>query len=83
MNHFSNHQAVSDGADRKPDQQDGGEDEGSSSNDGHDQHLHDDQKPINPAPASSATSEVSKDDLHKAEKLAKAGRDIDPNDGAD
>lgn len=32
--------------------QDGGEDEGSSSQDGHDRHLHEDQKPLDNAPAS-------------------------------
>lgn len=71
------HDNDGDDGEGKPYRPIGGEDEGSTEHDGSDEHLHDDQKPL---PASGA---IDKDDRHKAEKLTKAGRDIDPDEGSD
>lgn len=68
---------------KRPFNPDGGEDEGSASHDGSDAHLHEDQKPQTVSSAGHDTAEVADDDPHKTEKLTKAGRDIDPDDGAD
>ena len=62
---------------------DGGEDEGSASHDGDDEHLNEDQKPRTGSPAANDAADIADDDPHKTEKLTKAGRDIDPDDGAD
>jgi len=65
----------------RPFNPDGGEDEASTSHDGKDDHLHEDQKPI-PTAGSGADESVDNDDPHKTEKLTKAGRDIDPDEGS-
>lgn len=59
----------------------GGEDEGSAPNGTDDSHLHEDQKPINGT--TKKADEAGNDDPHKVEKLTKAGRDIDPDEGSD
>ncbi|KQT31036.1 hypothetical protein ASG29_16170 [Sphingomonas sp. Leaf412] len=66
---------------KRPFNPDGGEDEASTSHDGNDDHLHDDQKPI--TGTSSHGDNLSDDDPHKTEKLTKAGRPIDPDAGSD
>lgn len=65
----------------RPFNPDGGEDEGSASQDGDDSHLRDDQKPLDHT--GNAGAGVDDDDPRKTEKLTKAGRDIDPDAGSD
>jgi hypothetical protein len=65
----------------RPFNPDGGEDEGSASQDGDDSHLRDDQKPLDHA--GDAGASVDDDDPKKTEKLTKAGRNIDPDAGSD
>lgn len=65
----------------RPFNPDGGEDEASTSQDGDEGHLHADQKPLDRQP--SGADAVDDDDPNKTEKLTKAGRDIDPDAGAD
>ncbi len=48
-----------------------------------DDHPHANQKPETESSAAHDTAEVADDDAHKTEKLTKAGRDIDPDAGAD
>lgn len=67
---------------RRPFNPDGGEDEGSTSQDGREDHLHDDQKPIRGG-TKAISGSVDSADPHKAEKLTKAGRDIDPDEGSE
>lgn len=67
---------------KRPFNPDGGEDESSAPDGGNDEHLHDDQKPLHQQ-SSDRADEVGEDDPHKAEKLTKAGRDIDPDEGSD
>lgn len=66
----------------RPFNPDGGEDESSAPDGGNDEHLHDDQKPLHQQ-SSGHADQVDEDDPHKAEKLARAGRDIDPDEGSD
>lgn len=68
---------------KRPFNSDGGEDEVSTSHDGNDDHLHDDQKPITGSIDGSDAGNVDKNDPKKTEKLTKAGRDIDPDAGTD
>ena len=68
---------------KRPFNPDGGEDEASTSHDGDESHLHDDQKPEAARTTKSDGNDVDADDPHKAVKLTKAGRDLDPDDGAD
>jgi hypothetical protein len=65
----------------RPFNPDGGEDEASTSQDGDEGHLHADQKPLERQ--QSGANAVDDDDPNKTEKLTKAGRDIDPDAGAD
>jgi len=68
---------------KRPFNPDGGEDESGASQDVNDTHLDQDQKPETGSSAAHDTAEVADDDAHKTEKLTKAGRDIDPDGGAD
>ncbi|WP_436805673.1 hypothetical protein [Sphingomonas sp. DT-51] len=65
----------------RPFNPDGGEDEASTSQDGDERHLHGDRKPLDRQ--QSGADAVDDDDPNKTEKLTKAGRDIDPDAGAD
>jgi hypothetical protein len=94
----SNNNALYEDAAKRPFNPEGGEDEASVDEDGNDGDLNDDQKPLNATSQSSGSrmdehrssqadedtaSQVDADDPHKTEKLAKAGRDIDADEGAD
>lgn len=65
----------------RPFNPDGGEDEASASQDGDEGQLHGDQKTS--GRQQSGAEAVDDDDPNKTEKLTKAGRDIDPDAGAD
>jgi hypothetical protein len=64
---------------RRPFNRDWGEDESSGPDGRNDDHLHDDRKPSN----GRTPDQVDADVRHKAEKLIRAGRNIDPDDGSD
>lgn len=67
---------------KRPFNPDGGEDESSAPDGTSEEHLHEDQKPLN-GRTSRHADDVDQDDPHKAEKLTKAGRDVDPNEGSE
>lgn len=79
----ANAKSMSEDSAKRPFNPDSGEDEASTSSDGDDGHLHDDQKPITGASSGKGADDVDEDDPHKAEKLTSAGRDIDPDDGSE
>ncbi|MGP7794473.1 hypothetical protein [Sphingomonas sp. CLY1604] len=94
----SNNHELYDDAAKRPFDPDGGEDEASVTEDGSEGDLNDDRKPLNATSLSSGSqkdenrsskadqdvaSQVDADDPQKTEKLAKAGRDIDADEGAD
>lgn len=73
----SNHDSA-----KRPFNPDGGEDESSAPDGANDDHLHADQKPLHQQDTNRG-DQIDDDDPNKTEKLAKAGRDIDPDAGSD